>query len=60
MTKTRFCGFLASWAILAKTINEILHKNVSDLSDVTFFENSKKIWVSEKKSMSKSDAHNAV
>ena len=44
----------------SQTTKEILHKNVSDRTDVIFFENSKKSWVSEKKSMSKSDAHNAV
>ena len=50
--------FLTS--VYSQTTKEILHKNVSYHSDIIFFENSRKIWVSEKKSTFESDAHSAV
>ena len=37
-----------------------MHKIIFDCTDVIFFENSRKSWVSEKKSTCESDAHSAV
>ena len=45
---------------LQQNTKEILHKNASNHSEIIFFENSRKSWVSEKKSTSESDAHSAL
>ena len=47
-------------SVYSQTTKEILHKNVFDCTYVIFFENSRKSWVSEKKSTFESDAHSAV
>ena len=44
----------------SQTTKEILHKNVFYHSDIIFFENSRKSWVSEKKSRYESDTHTAI
>ena len=47
-------------SVYSQTTKEIVHKNVFYHSDIIFFENSRKSWVSEKKITFESDAHSAV
>ena len=53
-------NFFSPISAYSQTTKEILHKNVFYHSDIIFFENSRKSWVSGKKGTSESDAHSAV
>ena len=60
MIKNFVFNFFSPISVYSQTTKEILHKNVFDCTGVIFFENSRKSWVSGKKSIPKSETHSAV